>query len=499
MMHAGARSQVRVVTYNLLSPALSAPSSHLKCEDENLNPPERLKKIKNKILTQVIQKKAICCLQEVGMSWKADLFQLFDDNEYTVIDTHYGTANNDYMGLLIAYPFYIYKCHMSRCERLAESYIDYNSPDFFPEEPDRNVQKSSSNDPTKSTNSNLSDTASTCSGSSSARQGPSTSQKDATKASAADEGFTDKFKPKEPSQQVKDDFLKLIYSIKSWWKGEVKQDSAWEIAERRMNRVLMCRFHRVEDHEDIFAVANYHNPCLFGSVEKVQALALHTSMVVQSFEEFAGKNCPRIVVGDWNFTPTNSKIYEWMTTAREAVADEIGFMDGRPDRYKNFTPDFIPLDSAYALFNAKTREELLKKKAENEANLDLSDAKSPKVELSAWDMAEQDDQQAEKAELEQNLKNLEQDKTENPNFKNYEPRFTVFASGRTELEPDFMDTLDYIFLSKGHWDVVQTLPLPNGDEGRRGGVLPSRIEPSDHLMLAATLTCRKFKDYQRNW
>ena len=83
---------------------------------------------------QVIEKKAICCLQEVGLSWKSELFQLFDDNEYTVVDTHYGTPMNDYMGLVIAYPFYLYKCHASRVERLAESYIDYESSDFYPEE-----------------------------------------------------------------------------------------------------------------------------------------------------------------------------------------------------------------------------------------------------------------------------------------------------------------------------------------------------------------------------
>ena len=46
-------------------------------------------------------------------------------------------------------------------------------------------------------------------------------------------------------------------------------------------------------------------------------------------------------------------------------------------------------------------------------------------------------------------------------------------------------SLDYIFLSKG-WKVVDTLRLPTLAEAR--GPFPSDEQPSDHLMLAATLT-----------
>merc|ERR1712194_1965 len=240
------------------------------------------------------------------------------------------------------------------------------------------------------------------------------------------------FKPKDPKTQLKEDFWKLVGSVKTWWSGEVRNETPYEIAERRMNRVLMARFHRVDNHDDQFAVANYHNPCLFGSEEKVKALSLHSSWLVQSFQEFAGENCPRILCGDMNFTPTNSKIYEYVTTGSDELVGSLGLLDNRPDRYWQFEPDFIPLDSAYALADR-------------------------------------------------------------------EDGITVYASGRGDTDPDFMGCLDYIFLSKSHWEVDDVLPIPNEEEATERGVMPNRFEPSDHLMLSATLTCRRFGDYVRTW
>lgn len=71
-------------------------------------------------------------------------------------------------------------------------------------------------------------------------------------------------------------------------------------------------------------------------------------------------------------------------------------------------------------------------------------------------------------------------------------------------EPEFIETLDYIFLSQSKsgggdggggggdgvgaesdWRVVDVLPLPHRSEVR--GPLPIATEPSDHLMVAATL------------
>ena len=59
--HPSARSAIRVVTYNILSPALSSPSQHIRCDEDDLDPSTRLEKAKNRIQEEVINRDAICC------------------------------------------------------------------------------------------------------------------------------------------------------------------------------------------------------------------------------------------------------------------------------------------------------------------------------------------------------------------------------------------------------------------------------------------------------
>jgi 2',5'-phosphodiesterase len=67
-----------------------------------------------------------------------------------------------------------------------------------------------------------------------------------------------------------------------------------------------------------------------------------------------------------------------------------------------------------------------------------------------------------------------------------EPDFTNFAQVKNE-EP-FVDTLDYIFLSK-QWEVRAVEPLPHRDEVK--GPLPNEDEPSDHILIAADVDLSK--------
>lgn len=63
-----------------------------------------------------------------------------------------------------------------------------------------------------------------------------------------------------------------------------------------------------------------------------------------------------------------------------------------------------------------------------------------------------------------------------------EPDFTNFA--RTGDAPTFIETLDYLFCSQ-HLDVVDVMRLPHRDNVE--GPLPAAAEPSDHIMIGATL------------
>ena len=74
-----------------------------------------------------------------------------------------------------------------------------------------------------------------------------------------------------------------------------------------------------------------------------------------------------------------------------------------------------------------------------------------------------------------------------------EPAYTNWA--HTRNSQPFVGTLDYIFVSKG-CQTVDVLPMPNAlpadldkgnGEGIYGGPFPTVDEPSDHLMVAATI------------
>jgi hypothetical protein len=63
-----------------------------------------------------------------------------------------------------------------------------------------------------------------------------------------------------------------------------------------------------------------------------------------------------------------------------------------------------------------------------------------------------------------------------------EPDFTNYA--KVQEEPVFIETLDYIFHSP-HWSVQSVTQLPDRDS--LSGPLPNHSEPSDHLLLSATM------------
>lgn len=71
-------------------------------------------------------------------------------------------------------------------------------------------------------------------------------------------------------------------------------------------------------------------------------------------------------------------------------------------------------------------------------------------------------------------------------FCSKEPDFTNYA--RIKDDNPFIDTLDYIFLSRGEWLVADMTSFV--DREKAGGPFPNLLnsEPSDHILIAADLT-----------
>eukprot|EP00184_Porphyridium_aerugineum_P008132 CAMPEP_0184692374 /NCGR_PEP_ID=MMETSP0313-20130426/884_1 /TAXON_ID=2792 /ORGANISM="Porphyridium aerugineum, Strain SAG 1380-2" /LENGTH=275 /DNA_ID=CAMNT_0027150201 /DNA_START=115 /DNA_END=942 /DNA_ORIENTATION=- len=68
-------------------------------------------------------------------------------------------------------------------------------------------------------------------------------------------------------------------------------------------------------------------------------------------------------------------------------------------------------------------------------------------------------------------------------FLGSEPQFTNNA--QTKNNEPFVETLDYIFCSPNHWDVLDVERLPAKDDTKT--TYPSADQPSDHLLIAANL------------
>jgi mRNA deadenylase 3'-5' endonuclease subunit Ccr4 len=69
-------------------------------------------------------------------------------------------------------------------------------------------------------------------------------------------------------------------------------------------------------------------------------------------------------------------------------------------------------------------------------------------------------------------------------FNGKEPEFTNNAHNGALNAESFIGTLDYIFLSD-EWSVKAVQELPKIDDLK--GVYPDDTEPSDHVLIAATL------------
>ena len=203
--------------------------------------------------------------------------------------------------------------------------------------------------------------------------------------------------------------------------------SAWEDAVGRHNCAAMVRLEQRSNDDSSrssFCVANYHMPCAFGSDERCQVVVAHAAMLLQHAQRWAGGK-PLVVLGDFNFDPSSA--------AYSLVAN--GTLDAthpqRPQPNKSVGWDLAvePMRSAY---------------------------------VTAWGR---------------------------------EPEFTNFAhtgevgnvGGSTSLP--FCETLDYIWLSE-EWSVRDVESLPSKESLTAQSLLsyPTEDEPSDHLLLAASLT-----------
>lgn len=99
---------VRVVSYNVLSSHLAQPTHFHKCHPDHLDADYRLKKIFSKLQEEILVTSPIICLQEVSQLWAGKFHVFFAQHKYQMITGLYGKKFNGYMGIVLAYPSSIY-------------------------------------------------------------------------------------------------------------------------------------------------------------------------------------------------------------------------------------------------------------------------------------------------------------------------------------------------------------------------------------------------------
>lgn len=102
------QSNIRIVTYNILSSHLAPTSLYTACKPENLDQSVRLIKVKEKLKVEIAQS-SIICLQEISILWAGQLHTFFANNGYYLITGLYGPKKTGYMGVGIAIPIKKYE------------------------------------------------------------------------------------------------------------------------------------------------------------------------------------------------------------------------------------------------------------------------------------------------------------------------------------------------------------------------------------------------------
>jgi len=257
-------STVRVITYNVLSSAMSTPEHYPKCDPEILDPEFRLRAICEHLKYE-IRSLSIICLQEVSITWAAKLTTFFHERKYHFIVTNYGTRFNGYMGVAIAYPMKAFILMDVQIINVADT-------------------KKGGWGPPKPT------------------VPPPTTLVPVPKKSTTEIfklgfgllwlGFASMFG------------VKRAFTIEM---PEKRVETPWTMARYNFNRAIILRLRTFDDIE--FLICTHHLPCMFHAPS---VMSIHTAMYFQAIHELSKGEVPVIVAGDFNFKP-NSPQYAMVT------------------------------------------------------------------------------------------------------------------------------------------------------------------------------------------
>jgi len=101
-------TDLKLTTYNVLSPRLASPQQYPSYAREDLAKDSRWPKILNR-MQKAVDDDRIIALQEVDLEWAGNLHAFFAERGYAVVFAQYGKQMNGYMGVMMAWPTKVFQ------------------------------------------------------------------------------------------------------------------------------------------------------------------------------------------------------------------------------------------------------------------------------------------------------------------------------------------------------------------------------------------------------
>lgn len=235
-------TDIKLATYNVLSPPLGRPSQFPSCQVADCDPENRLPKIMTRLEVAAAENTVIA-LQEVDLEWAGKLHAFFAERDYCVVFGQYGSAFSNYMGVMIAWPRQTYETLSVDISRISDT------------APKGTWPKAKKNTP----------------------QMYGTFTKDELRDVLG-------FYPPAVSPASFDE---------------------WKNSQERKNEAIFVRLRRRGADGRSFVVSTYHMPCLFGSAPKVRVMNIHVYLLLAKLGAFANGD-PAVLMGDFNIKPADA-------------------------------------------------------------------------------------------------------------------------------------------------------------------------------------------------
>lgn len=111
---------IRLATYNVLSPDLATPTEHRHCKSKNLDTETRFKRVV-KQLKKEMKQNSIICLQELVQEWAEKLKPIMESNKYFFFEKCYKVPLKGRRGVAVAVPTEIYSVLEVESQQVVET------------------------------------------------------------------------------------------------------------------------------------------------------------------------------------------------------------------------------------------------------------------------------------------------------------------------------------------------------------------------------------------